>query len=242
MISNKLKRQENKYFINYLDYNYIKNDISKVMRRDDNCHNNLPYEVRSLYFDNFDYKCIEEKLAGEKYRSKYRLRVYNKNFDNIKLEVKIKNNSISFKKSFKVDKQFCVKLINNYDLSIKDIADHELKNQIIYMKHNWFKPVSIVNYEREAFFFNSKNFLRITFDKNITSELSNLDFFNLNYQRQKIFINDLVVMEVKFKNYIPNFIVDILQKYSIARSAISKYVLSYKFRQFNTRDLITENF
>jgi hypothetical protein len=211
------------------------------MRRDDNCHNNLSYKVRSLYFDNFDYKCVDEKLAGEKNRSKYRLRVYNNNFDNIKLEVKIKNNSISFKKSFKVDKQFCVKLINNYDLSIQDITDHELKNQVIYMKHNWFKPASIVNYDREAFFY-SKNFLRITFDKNITSELSNLDFFNLNYQRQKIFTNDLVVMEVKFKNYIPNFIVDIFQKYNITRSAISKYVLSYKFRQFNTRDLITENF
>lgn len=241
MINNELKRQENKYYINFPDYNYIKNDISKVMRRDDNCHNNLSYKVRSLYFDNFYYKCVEEKLAGEKYRSKYRLRVYNNNFDNIKLEVKIKNNSISFKKSFKIDKEFCIKLINNYDLNIHEITNQELKNQIIYMKHNWYKPTSIVNYERDAFFY-SKDFLRITFDKKMTTELSNLDFFNLNCQQQKFFINDLVVMEVKFKNYIPKFIVDIFQKYNIARSAISKYVLSYKYRQFNTRDLITDNF
>jgi hypothetical protein len=211
------------------------------MRRDDNCHNNLSYKVRSLYFDNFDFKCVEEKLAGEKYRSKYRLRVYNNNFDNIKLEVKIKNNSISFKKSFKVDKDFCHKLINNYDLNINEITNQELKNQIIYMKHNWYKPMSIINYERDAFFY-SKDFLRITFDKKMTTELSNLDFFNLNCQKQKIFLNDLVVMEVKFKNYIPKFIVEIFQNYNIARSAISKYVLSYKLRQFNVRDLITENF
>ena len=50
-------------------------------------------------------------------------------------------------------------------------------------------------------------------------------------------------MEVKFKNYIPTYIIDIFSKYNIARSAISKYVLANKFRDFSVdRDLITETF
>ena len=50
-------------------------------------------------------------------------------------------------------------------------------------------------------------------------------------------------MEVKFKNYIPIYIIDIFSKYNIARSAISKYVLANKFRDFSVdRDLITETF
>ena len=182
MTNYQFKRQENKYFINSVDYQNLKNDISKVMRQDDYCFNNTSYKVRSLYFDNFDYKCIDEKLSGEKNRSKYRIRVYNNNFNNIKLEVKIKNNSVSFKKSFKVDKDFCNKIINGYDLDLENIIDKDLKKKIIFMKHNWYKPANIINYERDAFLI-SKNFFRVTFDKNLTTELSNYDFFNINLKK-----------------------------------------------------------
>ena len=237
-----INRQENKYFLTFYQYSKIKNDLAKVMKRDENCINNSSYNIRSLYFDNIFYKCVDEKLSGERHRSKYRVRVYNKDFNNIKLEVKIKNNSLSFKKTYKIDDKLLQKIVNNYDFSLDKIIDKDLKKELIYLKHSHYNPKSIINYDRDAFkIFN--NFLRITFDSNLTRELSNVNFFDLKAQKQKIFIDDLVIMEVKFKNYIPTFITDIFSKYNINRSAISKYVLANKYRDFsNDRDLITETF
>ena len=95
-------------------------------------------------------------------------------------------------------------------------------------------------FERDAFLI-SKNFFRVTFDKNLTTELSNYDFFNINLQKQKIFLKDYVVLEVKYRNSIPKVVADVIEKYPMARSAISKYVLGYKFRDFTkNRDSIRE--
>ena len=237
-----INRQENKYFLNFNQYLHIKKDLEKLMTRDENSYHNLPYKVRSIYFDDIYFKCIDEKLSGERHRSKYRFRVYNNDFDNIKFEVKIKNNSVSFKKTFKLSKMLYEQIIDNYNFSLASIGDLSLKKELIYLKHSNFKIKSIINYERDAFKISNK-LLRITFDKNITRELSNINFFNINAQKQKIFLDNKVVMEVKFKNYIPIYIIDIFSKYNIARSAISKYVLANKFRDFSVdRDLITETF
>ena len=70
-----INRQENEYFLNFNQYLHIKKDLEKLMTRDENSYHNLPYKVRSIYFDDIYFKCIDEKLSGERHRSKYRFRV-----------------------------------------------------------------------------------------------------------------------------------------------------------------------
>ena len=64
----RLKRQENKYFINYKSYLDLKKDLSIIMKKDQNSLTDSYYQVRSLYFDDHKFSAIDEKLSGEKRR------------------------------------------------------------------------------------------------------------------------------------------------------------------------------
>ena len=69
-------RHEYKHIINYGDYLALKSRLSIFMQTDKHSIDGQ-YKIRSIYFDDMNDSCYQDKINGVNKRSKYRLRYYN---------------------------------------------------------------------------------------------------------------------------------------------------------------------
>jgi len=95
-------RHENKYRIDKVTMYNIRDKLSNLLQIDRNIEG---YTVRSLYFDSVNDIDYYEKLEGAYNRKKIRLRIYDDNFEFIKLELKSKFDNHQLKKSLVIDKK-----------------------------------------------------------------------------------------------------------------------------------------
>ena len=86
-------RHEWKHEINGLDMYMLRPRLRAVMELDAHAKDGK-YDVRSLYFDNWQDKALMEKINGINFREKFRLRCYNGNTSFILLEKKSKINGL----------------------------------------------------------------------------------------------------------------------------------------------------
>ncbi len=218
-----VKRKELKYFISYAQYIYIANILRKILNPDRHNKNGKGYFVRSLYFDTLQNKSFEEKMAGVENRSKYRLRIYDINSAWAKFEIKSKYNESLIKETALVKRKDAIEIQNqNYEALYNN--DTILKKAYRDFKKQHYHPVVLIEYEREAFTYDF-NDIRIVLDTNLRATTSNLDIFDKRSFLTSKIKKGLVVMEIKYNNFIPRFIKKILQIPSFERSAISKYCI-----------------
>ena len=215
-------RHEVKHYINMSDYLAIKNRLSHIMRIDKNANENREYKIRSLYFDNLRDKVLMEKINGINHREKFRIRFYNDNHSFIRLEKKSKINGLCAKDSESITKEECKKIFNG------DIDFLKESNKLLFMefyakiKGDLLKPKTIVDYTREAYIYPIGN-VRITFDKDIRTGIYSRNFFDDSLPTINVIDNRVVVLEVKYDEFLPEIIHDIIQTNDRRASAISKY-------------------
>lgn len=221
-------RHELKFIISKRLANILKYKLSLLMNLDENSTNdNNTYFIRSIYFDDPKSTAYYEKIDGIEYRKKYRIRYYNFDKNFIKLECKYKNKDLTKKESILIDRELCEKLIseNLDDLFINDIKEEGLlKNFITEVKIKNIKPIVIVDYERQAYTLDLSD-LRITFDEDVRSSAYNKEFFNKNLPAHKMIEDDKEVLEVKFNEFIPEHIANILSTIPMFRQSVSKFAL-----------------
>lgn len=218
-------RHEIKHYINIADYLSIRNRLKHIMSPDKNSDGNREYKIRSLYFDNLQDKVLMEKLNGLKHREKFRIRFYNDNASFIRLEKKIKNNNLCAKFSEKISKEQCISILNG-DIDFLKYSGKELFIELYTkMKEELLKPRVIVDYTREAYIYKAGN-VRITFDKSIRTGLYGKNLFDENLPTVAPIDNRVIVLEVKYDEYLPQIIQDIIQTNNRRPTAISKYAAS----------------
>lgn len=221
-------RHELKFFINFSDYFEIKNRIKYIAKIDSNTKTSGTYHIRSLYFDNFNDKALLEKINGYSKREKFRIRYYNDNFDFIKLEKKSKINGLCTKFSTALTKNQCEKIINN-DIEWMLNSDKSLIQELYFkMKSQMLKPKTIVDYTREAYIYKPGN-VRITIDSNVRTGICSQDMFNTVLPTMKIPNNNTIILEVKFDEFLPDIIKDVIQTNTRKSTSISKYASSRIF-------------
>ncbi|MBU5307216.1 polyphosphate polymerase domain-containing protein [Clostridioides mangenotii] len=225
MKSNFKYRFEIKHIVSEADVISIKSKLCRIMNNDQNSSKNGKYTIRSLYFDTPKNKAVAEKLDGVPYREKFRIRFYNYNSDFIKLEKKIKNNGMTLKFSASITKDDVEKILNNDIEFLKQREDSLLKEFYIKLKHTMLQPKSIVDYEREAYVYPLGN-VRITLDSNIRKVVNSLDPFDYKSITTPIVENDMSVLEVKYDEFMPDFVRDLIQINKCSNTAMSKYVSS----------------
>ena len=71
--------------------------------------------------------------------------------------------------------------------------------------------------------------MRVTFDTNISAVANIGEFFGENLPKRQIMPAGQHLMEVKFDEYLPDFIYKSLNLENLQQSAYSKYYLSRKF-------------
>lgn len=219
-----VKRRELKYYINKSDYEYLKVTLDNLMTRDKYCVENDGYFIRSLYFDDIHDGAVQEKLAGEENRAKYRLRIYYLDQDWVKLERKRKYNDYVQKDTGILTIEQTKELIDgNYKVLLE--PNKPILNSIYYdFSKRYMKPVVIIDYIRDVYLMDF-NQIRVTFDKKIRRDEKNLDLFSTKLNTEPVQRDEVIVLEVKYNDFLPPWFEDLIQPRGQVRSAISKYCM-----------------
>lgn len=212
-------RFEKKYILNNLQVEQLKHRLSPIMKLDPILNGKSFYTIRSLYFDDYNNTCLKQVINGISERYKYRIRFYNLNTDYIVLEKKYKINNMTKKISSQITKEQVYDILNG-NLSI---GDNKLLNELIIMiKTRGFKPVVIIDYDRIPYTYDA-GCVRITFDYNLSC----------SYEFDKLFDRDILkipflekgntILEVKYNDFVPDYIRFSLQLNELYRTSFSKY-------------------
>lgn len=216
-------RHELKYYINYADLLQLRARLPCVMKRDENTDTDGGYRIRSLYFDNYNDKALREKIDGVDEREKFRLRFYNDDPSFIRLEKKSKKNGLCFKQSSFIPFDACQALLaGNYKV-LKESGDPLHLELYAKMQYQQLRPKNIVDYRRDAFVFKAGN-VRTTLDYDIRTGFTIEDF--LNQQYISVPISGVIILEVKYDNFLPELIRGITTLSSRQSTAFSKYAVT----------------
>lgn len=217
-------RYEIKYLILDSELEVLKFRLEKVLKKDIYQKGDY-YTISSLYFDDFKDSLMKENFDGVDRRKKYRIRMYNHNNTSINLERKSKIRGLTKKESVPLTLEECKKLIKGQLGTILYEGMNKKTQLLSEIYVDSLKPKSIVEYERSAWIAQAGN-VRITFDRNIRGTEKTINFLNGEYTTVPLLKKGWNILEVKFDDYIPNYIIEILEIGSLRRTAFSKYVSS----------------
>ena len=225
-------RVEDKYFIYEDQIAYLTNRLKEIMDYDEHSSGG-GYLIRSVYFDDADDSALLENEAGVDEREKFRIRTYERDDTFIRLEEKSKKSGLTHKESAVIGK-------DTVDCLLKDCsAARAAINSECLLKENGFlfkklyakmntsllHPVTIVEYERQAFVEKVGN-VRITFDKNIGASEYVDRFFENDVYARPVLPQGAHILEVKYDEFLPEYIQQILEIGSLQRTAFSKYTMA----------------
>ena len=213
-------RHEWKHIIGASDMITIRQRLRAVAKVDANAVDGK-YLIRSLYFDNLSDQALREKLDGVNHREKFRIRYYNGDISEIHLEKKSKYNGLGTKDRAVLSAQEAQRIVDG-DLEWMLSSDRPLVQELyVKMKNRGLKPKTIVDYTREPFVYAPGN-VRVTLDYNIRTGLQCTDF--LNPDCVTIPAGDAVmILEVKWDEFLPAVIRDTIQLGSRQTASFSKY-------------------
>ena len=199
-----------------------------VLLRDKHTGNQGFYSIRSIYFDDFYNTCYQENESGTDPREKFRIRIYNGSREKISLELKQRQKSLCYKISVPLSLETCEEIMSGKIPRLQNDSPYLLKKLVMQMQSRALKPVCIVAYERVPLIWNEGN-VRVTFDRNIRSSANIQDFFETNLACRPILETKMNMLEVKFDEFLPDFINEILQTGELSQTSFSKYYLCRKF-------------
>ena len=213
-------RHEWKHELNRLDLLMLRQRLRAVMEPDPHAVDGR-YFIRSLYFDNLRDKALREKLDGVNKREKFRVRYYNGDPSVIHLEKKSKRSGLGTKYSAPLSGDETRRILEG-DLAWMLNSPHSLVQELYCkMLDQGLRPKTIVDYTREPYIYAPGN-VRVTLDYDIRTGLSCMDF--LDPDCPTIPAGDApILLEVKWDEFLPDIIRDIVQLPGRHASAFSKY-------------------
>lgn len=216
---------ENKYLVTNVDKQRFLCSFKNLLVPDENGENGH-YYVSSIYFDTDNFDFYQDKLEGEFFKLKIRIRRYSQDSENWvspKLELKIKHsdNTIKYSKAITEEevKRLSASSISGYE--VLKIFNFDKRIPKEYLLGRVFKAVTEIIYDRDAYLFLAVPDFRITFDYRIC--IDNL----LESGRQKAYLPEINnIFELKTNLKIPDLFLEWLKKNEINQEHVSKYSLS----------------
>lgn len=205
--------------------------ISAVALKDVHVGKDGYYNIRSLYFDDYENSCYMDNENGVDNREKYRVRIYNHRTERISLEVKRKIRGKTSKSSCLITQSQCRQLMDG--IIPDDIGQDQqvLRKLSLLMAVRLMKPAVIVDYDRVPYVYRQQDAnVRVTFDSNITSVGNVQSFLDEKVCGRGVLPIGQALMEVKFDSFLPDEIYNLLQLDGLSASTFSKYYLCRKFK------------
>ena len=189
------------------------------------------YFIRSLYFDDYWNSAYAEKESGVLERKKYRIRIYNCSDDVIKLERKNKFGSYIYKEDASLSRDDFERILDgDYEFLLR--SDQPLCREFYYECVScMLRPRCLVDYERLPWIFDEGT-VRVTFDLNVRAAIGGFDIFDPTLPALSVLEPGKLIMEVKFTEFLPKMIHDMLPANASEFTAMSKSVLCYEKTQY----------
>lgn len=213
-------RHELKYPLGRGEYEALRRRCALVMERDRHADASGGYSIESLYFDDLADSALLANYAGISFREKFRIRRYGGNNATLHLEKKLKRGGLGTKFSAPMTAEELDALLHGNTSWMMKRSDSLIQELYVRMKTEQLRPKTIVTYRREPYVYGPGN-VRVTFDYDIRSGICATDMLN---GAVLVPANPgLVLMEVKWDDYLPDIIADIIQEQTLRVSAFSKY-------------------
>lgn len=214
-------RHEEKFLIDYTQYSIVRARAEQAMMTDPNSETGC-YLITSVYYDDHKDTALDEKLDGIRIHTKYRVRTYDCNPSPVNLERKVKRGIMTEKFSTRVDPNTLSMFSDpEADLSLLTGRARVMATE---MRSKGLFPTVTVRYRRDAFVYPAQD-VRLTFDTNV--EALPPDFSHLFDDSEcgiPALPRNVVVMEVKYGEYLPAFVRKIASC-NANQLSVSKYAL-----------------
>ncbi len=227
-------RHEYKYVCDVRQFAQIQGRIHPIMQLDRHAGKEQHYTIRSLYFDDYENRCFYENMDGTDSREKFRIRIYNGNSNLIRLELKQKIHGMTRKNSCVLHEELVKDMINGSVIDMRAIDAPLYRKFCLQWETRMLQPKVIVEYDRVPYICPDGN-VRVTFDTNIRSSNDIAAFLDEDIQTRPIMESGYHVLEVKFDEFIPDYIHHAIQIKNLKQTTFSKYCLC---RKYNMRGVI----
>ncbi len=220
----KVYRHEVKYYMNK-NYAYEFTEvIKKLMKKDNYSGDKGEYFIRSLYFDTYNNSDYYNKIIGVPERKKIRLRLYDIESKEVKLEIKNRYGPYMMKETVTISRDDASDLITGNSDNLLAYQSRTANSVYRYMHDTQYRPTLLVDYEREAYTYPFDN-IRITLDKNVRVNTYDFNLFDNKVNMLPVLDADIYILEVKYDNMIPYFLLNLISSIPSLRQSISKYCL-----------------
>lgn len=219
-------RYELKFLCTRLQMEMLRPQLDFLMEKDSHSNAEGFYPVRSLYFDDYDNSAMRQKEDGLDERKKYRIRSYLSGMDErFHLEIKFRNRDKIRKESCELTPEEVHKILRGeavdgaYGPGRAVLSQFELARE-----RRLLGPAVIVEYDRVPYVYPAGN-VRITMDRNICASPDTGEFMKKDIVTVPVLERGFHLLEVKYDEYLPDFLRQALQVVSLDKISFSKYYL-----------------
>lgn len=215
-------RHEIKYLIDKHDREILKTRMKTILKEDDYTIDGK-YKVLSLYFDDYYNSSFNQVIEGISERWKWRIRYYNNDSQYICLEKKYKVNGMTHKNKVRITEKQVLDILNNKNIKIDNNNNKLLNEFYLNILTKLLKPIVIIVYDRIPYVYNAGN-VRITIDYNISASNEFKNFLNKDLALIPLIETNYSVLEVKYDEFIPDYIRYKLELNHLNRTSYSKFL------------------
>ena len=217
-------RYELKYLLDYHQVQALREMIGGHVNPDAHAGRDGFYKISSVYYDSPELTSYWEKLDGEKFRRKVRLRTYGESPEEAFVEIKQRISNT-------VQKRRCRLPLAEAQAGLDQVCqgsypeglDPVFDEVYILGRRHALRPTLLVSYNRTAFFDRYKRDLRITLDRNIRCRHIDLDLGHKRLRGRLAVPPSLSILEVKFNEAIPRWLCTCLNRLDLKVVRLSKY-------------------
>jgi len=217
-------RHEYKFMISRASADLLRLRLPHFMERDPHAGDTGRYIIRSLYFDDLNCNAYEEKISGVEERTKYRIRFYNYDASVIKLEKKEKLGDLTRKTAQTITAADAMALEQCLFTGCPDTKGGLAEELRLAIVGRGFRPKVVVDYHRTPFICRDGN-TRITLDERVRTKPYNARLTTGRTAMIPVLEPDQVILEVKFDDFLPGYLNDVLWDIPRDKMAISKFAL-----------------
>ena len=242
-IQKEFQRREIKYILDPEVFENLLFDLQAHLIQDDFAHST----ISNVYFDSPDYQMIKDSINHLYGSEKIRMRTYDpepSETSQVFLEVKKKE----FQGELEIGHKYRLTSHPNavynyvqYGLVDQSLADERVGQELAILRERYSQllPMMYIHYKRFSMKGIEDPKVRVTFDRDILYRHTDVSLTDGHYGLP-LLENGKIIMEVKVKNGIPDWMEEIFAKYSLAPQPFSKYTTAYLKAHNLTPDFIRE--
>jgi len=209
-------------------------DLAGTCRPDPHSDPARGYSVYSLYWDSPDLDFFWEKIDGQKYRRKLRLRRY-VDGDFAFVEIKQRIDRTVQKRRVRLPLELAARVFT--ERGVDPEAEYELRDPVgqeaLFLCHSFdLRPTMAVLYRRRAWFGEYDAELRITLDSRVQYDPRALDIREPFETGKYALSPDACVLEIKFNDRVPIWLTKLVARHELSLVRYSKYCAAIDRERF----------